>query len=152
MVSVLDLNGIGMGHTGSKFTEPARALMDIDQWFYPESMQKMYIVNAPWVFKMIWKVVRPWLHPITQEKIHVCGSNFLKEFEADGITKDHLPECIGGTGTDLLAEFEANYKAKATSETPGDGAEKKKKKKKKKKKAADGEADAEEETDEKTEE
>merc|ERR1712146_763483 len=105
--------GIGMGHSGGKFTNPAKALMDIDQKHYPESMLKMYLVNVPWVFKMIWKVVRPWLHPVTQEKIHVCGSDFLKELQADGLTLDQLPECIGGTGSDKLAEFEQAYFAKA---------------------------------------
>jgi len=108
-VSVLDLDGIGMGHSSGKFTGPARSVMDIDQWFYPESLQKMYVVNAPWVFKAIWAIVRPWLHPITQSKIQVCGSAFLDELAADGIGKDQLPECLGGTATDHLAEFETEW-------------------------------------------
>merc|ERR1712146_666530 len=122
--------GIGMGHSGGKFTNPAKALMDIDQKHYPESMLKMYLVNVPWVFKMIWKVVRPWLHPVTQEKIHVCGSDFLKELQADGLTLDQL------------AEFEQAYFAKAEAgelETSESASSKKKKTKKKKKKKADKE-------------
>lgn len=146
MVSVLDLDGIGMAHTGSKFTGPARALMDIDQWFYPESMQKMYVVNAPWVFKMIWKVVRPWLHPITQEKIQVCGSNFLEEMAADGIEKDQLPECLGGSGIDLLEEFEKTYAEKSK------GKKKKTKKKKKKKSTKEGEDDDEDDDEDEADE
>merc|ERR1712146_324236 len=80
MISILDLDGIGMGHSGGKFTNPAKALMDIDQ----------------------------------------------------------LPECIGGTGSDKLAEFELAYFAKAEAgelETSESASSKKKKTKKKKKKA-----------------
>jgi len=148
-VSVLDLNGIGMSHASSKFTGPARSVMDIDQWFYPESLQKMYVVNAPWIFKTIWAVVKPWLHPITQTKIHVCSSSFLEELAADGIGKDMLPECLGGTATDHLAEFEQEWISKelwlqetassasaATTTSNASTSEKKKKKKKKKKAAA----------------
>jgi len=169
-VSILDLDGIGMGHSSGKFTGPARSVMDIDQWFYPESLQKMYVVNTPWVFKAIWAIVRPWLHPITQSKIQVCGSGFLDELAADGIGKDQLPECLGGTGKDLLAEFETEWiskemwkeevkdKAAPAADAAADSStattSKKKHKKKKKKKvqtdsdaaAAAGDADGDEAT------
>jgi hypothetical protein len=145
-VSILDLGGIGMGHSSSKFTNPARSVMDIDQWFYPESLQKMYVVNTPWVFKALWAIARPWLHPVTQSKIQVCGSGYVDELAADGITKDMLPECFGGTATDHLAEFETEYITKELWKHEDDDAAhadahgKKKKKKKKHSKKADGEA------------
>ncbi len=144
-VSILCLDGIGMGHASGKFTGPARSVTDIDQWFYPESLHKMYVVNVPWVFKAIWAIVRPWLHPITQSKIQVCGSSFVDELAADGITKAMLPECFGGTSKDLLAEFETEYFAKELWKHEDDShaadAHGKKKKKRTKKKKADG-ADA----------
>ena len=62
----------------------------------------------------------------------VCGSNFLEEMAADGIEKDQLPECLGGTGIDLLEEFEKTYADKNKGK-------KKKTKKKKKKKSKEGE-------------
>jgi hypothetical protein len=155
-VSILDLDGIGMGHSSSKFTGPARSVMDIDQWFYPESLQKMYVVNAPWVFKALWAIVRPWLHPITQSKIQVCSSNFLDELAADGIGKDKLPECLGGTATDHLAEFETEWiKGELWKHEEADAApaaDGKKKKKKKKKAHKDGAADDATATEEGTEE
>lgn len=150
-VSILDLDGIGMGHSSGKFTGPARSVMDIDQWFYPESLQKMYVVNAPWVFKALWAIVRPWLHPITQSKIQVCSSNFLDELAADGIGKDKLPECLGGTATDHLAEFETEWiqgelwKEEAAAAPAADGKKKKKKKKKAHKEGAGDDATATEE-------
>jgi len=151
MVSILDLDGVGMGHMSGSFTGPARSTMDIDQWFYPESVQKLYVINAPWVFKAIWAIVKPWLHPITVSKIQICGSDHLSELTKDGIAKDQLPEFVGKgcTGTDIMAAFEEKYHAEvatrataSTSTADTSAGEKKMKKKKKKKVAATGDAPA----------
>jgi len=147
MVSVLDLDGVGMGHLGGSFTGPARSTVDIDQWFYPESVHKLYIINTPWVFRAIWAIVKPWLHPITVSKIQICSSDFLSEMTKDGIQKDQLPDFLGKecTGTDMMGEFEAKYYAEAAARSSGatsstssatPAGEKKLKKKKKKKAAA----------------
>jgi len=51
----------------------------------------MIVCNAPWVFKLVWKLVRPWLHPITREKILV-GSDNLRKY----IDEDQIPAFLGG--------------------------------------------------------
>jgi hypothetical protein len=45
---------------------------------YPENMAKMYIINAPWLFTAIFKIVRTWLDERTREKISVEGKDYLK--------------------------------------------------------------------------
>jgi hypothetical protein len=37
--------------------------------FYPETMWKIYLVNTPMLFRAVWTVVKPWLHPITAAKV-----------------------------------------------------------------------------------
>ena len=39
------------------------------QYYYPESLSKLIIVNAPWVFRMLWAIVSPWIHPLTRERV-----------------------------------------------------------------------------------
>ena len=41
------------------------------QSFYPEHLGQMFVVNAPYVFKGIWAVIKPWLEATTQRKIQV---------------------------------------------------------------------------------
>lgn len=68
---ILDLTGLGMKHMGSNFTTPMKAAINIDQEYYPEMLVKMFIVNAPWVVKALWKMVSPWIDPITKEKVRL---------------------------------------------------------------------------------
>jgi hypothetical protein len=46
----------------------------IRQFYYPESLYRMFIINAPFVFRAVWAMVKPWLHPITKERVR---SSFL---------------------------------------------------------------------------
>jgi len=90
-IAVLDLNGLGTHHISSKFTGPMKAFVNIDQHHYSETLYRMIVCNTPWVFKLVWKLVRPWLHPLTREKILV-GSNYLREY----IDEDQIPAFLGG--------------------------------------------------------
>jgi hypothetical protein len=51
----------------SEFHMPAlqylRAVSDSDQKYYPETMNKLFIVNAPSAFVIVWKMVKGWLDP-----------------------------------------------------------------------------------------
>ncbi len=91
-VVVMDLDGFGTGHMGNKFRAPLRSMIDVDQWFYPEILHRMFIINTPFVFKMLWKMAKPWLHPVTQQKIIVCGGEkeYLKHFADNGIEKSQV--------------------------------------------------------------
>lgn len=88
---VLDLTGLGMKHMGSNFTAPMKAAIAIDQEYYPEMLVKMFIVNAPWVVKALWKMVSPWIDPITREKI-IWGADKLKEY----LTEENIPAFVKG--------------------------------------------------------
>ena len=41
--------------------------------FYPETMLKMFLVNAPRVFPHIWRVVQPMIDPVSAAKINILG-------------------------------------------------------------------------------
>jgi hypothetical protein len=145
IVSVLDLDGFGWAHMGKSFYDPIKKAIEIDGWFYPESLYKMFIVNSPWVFKTLWAVVRPWLHPITQAKINVVGSDYKKKLAEIGVTDEDLPDFLGGSGANMLDTIDLktdSYSTGEADEADGDdeegadedGEPKKAKKKKSKKK------------------
>jgi hypothetical protein len=40
-----------------------KAIAEILQHYYPETLNRLFIVNAPGAFVVMFKVVRPWLNP-----------------------------------------------------------------------------------------
>merc|ERR1711879_146391 len=76
------------------------------QYFYPERLYKAYILFAPWVFRMIWKMVSGLMTENTKGKIIVPGweeSMDYKTFEEE-VAKENLPKRFGGD-----SELEYSY-------------------------------------------
>ncbi|TKY70836.1 Phosphatidylinositol/phosphatidylcholine transfer protein SFH11 [Spatholobus suberectus] len=69
--SILDVNGVGM----SNFSKPARYLFTeiqkIDSYYYPETLNQLYIINAGSGFRMLWKAIKTFLDVRTVAKIQV---------------------------------------------------------------------------------
>eukprot|EP00898_Chlorokybus_atmophyticus_P001345 jgi/Chlat1/2210/Chrsp17S02773 len=88
---------------GSKFL---KAILQVDTEHFPQTLYKMVVVNAPWTFKAVWAMMRPWLPSTTAAKIQVCGGDFKKTL-LQYIDEDKLPAFLGGTcvcpGGDCLA-------------------------------------------------
>lgn len=74
--------------------------LNIDEWFYPDVMQTMWIINAPFIFKAIWAIAKPFIHPVTRSKFKICGPDYLEKMHKLGLTKASLPKYMGGTGAD----------------------------------------------------
>jgi len=81
-----------------------KKIFDIGSTYYPETMFKIYLINAPLVFRAIWAVIKPWLHPITVAKVNLLGSSkeALKKFELDGLPASQVPKWLGGTYEPVL--------------------------------------------------
>lgn len=62
--------------------------------YYPESIQRLYIHCAPWIFRGIWSALQPMLNANVQSKIKFTTS--VKELE-ETIPRSHLRADMGGT-------------------------------------------------------
>lgn len=71
---VLDFNGFGVNNINSKTLDHCKTLVGIDNVVYPETLGKMFVINAPWVITTTWDIVKTWLDPRTQAKICILGS------------------------------------------------------------------------------
>lgn len=93
-VVIMDLKNFSLGHFSSDVRGPLRNLVNIDSTKYPETLYQMFIVNAPFIFRTIWKIVNIWIDDITKQKIqffkHVTD---LHQF----IDPDQLPTFLKGT-------------------------------------------------------
>lgn len=65
------------------------------------SLCQHFIINAPFIFSAIWRVVRGWLDPVTAQKIQILGSNYQETLLAE-IAPEQLPVEYGGTNPFVL--------------------------------------------------
>lgn len=63
---------------------------------YPEILGHMFIVNAPAIFSLAWRVVRPMLTERTTSKIDIVSGSGTNEL-LSLIDADQLPTELGGS-------------------------------------------------------
>jgi len=86
---VVDLKLVGLAHRHTACREAFEAAAAIDDNQYPEVVEKVLLINAPWVFTALWGAIS-WLVPAeTKKKIKLFGSDYYSELE--GLVH---PECI----------------------------------------------------------
>ena len=92
--SILDLKDVPL----SQFNEVRKFLQSVSAIasdYYPETLGKMFIINAPMLFTAIWAIVKTMLDEQTVAKISVLGSNYQKEL-LEHIELQNLPKILGG--------------------------------------------------------
>jgi hypothetical protein len=72
-----------------------RQIISCDQNYYPERLKHFFVINAPWYFTAIWTLVKPWIDPITREKMQILGTDYLSVL-LKYIDLDQIPMELGG--------------------------------------------------------
>lgn len=68
----------------------------VDQSYYPERLHACYMINAPWYFTALWSLLRPFVDPVTREKIHILGSDYSSQLQI-AIAPEQIPVEYGGS-------------------------------------------------------
>ena len=63
--------------------------------YYPESLGKIIIINAPLMFPTIWTIASKFFDEGTREKIQIAGANYLPVLEKD-IAVENIPDFLQG--------------------------------------------------------
>lgn len=66
---------------------------------YPEMLKRMFVINAPIIFPILYKLARPLISDEMRNKIHVLGANYTDTL-LEYIDADQLPAFLGGSLTD----------------------------------------------------
>lgn len=100
---IMDVAGVGMGH----LTGEAKRLMGLvtkyDQDNYPEMLGHICIINAPFIFKTLWGMVKGFIDPRTQGKIEILGTNY-REALLKWVDEENLPVFLGGKSQGSLLD------------------------------------------------
>ncbi|CAN4125114.1 unnamed protein product [Withania somnifera] len=88
----------GLKNFNKSARELIQCLQTIDGNNYPESLRRMYIINAGSGFRLLWNSVKSFLDPKTTAKIHVLGNKYQSKL-LEIIDASELPEFLGGTCT-----------------------------------------------------
>ena len=75
-----------------------KALAPVLGNYFPDVLKNMFIINAGFFARMIYKGIALFLHPVTKEKIQVLGSNKKDNFKilSTVMDADEIPKEYGG--------------------------------------------------------
>lgn len=96
--TILDVQGVGLKNFNKAARDLVTRLQAVDGNNYPESLNRMFIINAGSGFRMLWSTVKSFLDPKTTAKINVLGNKYQSKL-LEIIDESELPEFLGGTCT-----------------------------------------------------
>ncbi|KAJ4824559.1 hypothetical protein Tsubulata_033790 [Turnera subulata] len=96
--TILDVQGVGLKNMTKTARELLMQLQKIDGDNYPETLCRMFIINAGPGFKLLWNTVKSFLDCQTASKIHVLGNKYQNKL-LEIIDASELPEFLGGSCT-----------------------------------------------------
>ena len=94
-VFVIDCDGLGRRHLAEVriFRHVSAALKVL----HPERQRKTFIVRAPRIFSMVWKLIKPMLDARIISKINIIGVHDSLQPVIDELGPANLPSIFGGT-------------------------------------------------------
>ncbi|WCJ32516.1 Phosphatidylinositol/phosphatidylcholine transfer protein SFH13 [Euphorbia peplus] len=97
--TILDVQGLGIKNFSRTAANLLASMTKIDNSYYPETLNRMYIVNAgPGFKKMLWPAAQKFLDPKTIAKIQVLDPKALPKL-LEVIDSSQLPDFLGGSCT-----------------------------------------------------
>lgn len=97
--TILDVQGLGMKNFTRTAASLLAAMAKIDNSYYPETLHRMFIVNAgPGFKKMLWPAAQKFLDAKTIAKIQVLDPKSLGKL-LEVIDPSQLPDFLGGSCT-----------------------------------------------------
>eukprot|EP00041_Stephanoeca_diplocostata_P026937 m.734290 g.734290 ORF g.734290 m.734290 type:complete len:841 (-) comp23081_c0_seq1:1361-3883(-) len=100
---LIDMSNAGVASLLGDKKTLMQKIFGVGSTYFPESVWKIYVVNAPFALRMGWSVVKALIHPVTEAKIKIVGSvsDTKARLARDGFSPAALPKEFGGTNAGL---------------------------------------------------
>mmetsp|Transcript_3110 Transcript_3110/g.4769 ORF Transcript_3110/g.4769 Transcript_3110/m.4769 type:complete len:271 (-) Transcript_3110:68-880(-) len=95
LLTIMDLKGVSISQFAGEVREYMVRAAKLIGAHYPERSFKIFVLNAPWWFNMVWKVLSPLMHANTKAKVTVCGGEYMDKLK-ELIDEENIPLEIGG--------------------------------------------------------
>lgn len=95
-IAVIDLNNIKIGDLAGDNLAYLKKTVSIANQHYPERSYAICIINAPFFFSMMWKLVKPLVHENTQKKIRILNAKETLTGLQEVMDISQIPEFYGG--------------------------------------------------------
>eukprot|EP00928_Gymnodinium_smaydae_P023803 TRINITY_DN19496_c0_g1_i1.p1 TRINITY_DN19496_c0_g1~~TRINITY_DN19496_c0_g1_i1.p1 ORF type:complete len:261 (-),score=70.08 TRINITY_DN19496_c0_g1_i1:17-799(-) len=118
-VVIFDMEGLSLRHVRhAGVLSSLKEISAMDELYYPDTIEHVFIVNTPAVFFLVWRIVARFVNADTQAKVHVLPRGDFREL-LEECGRDCLPPALGGAGTPSAAlEFAADAALLAGAEKP----------------------------------
>ena len=95
--AVLDVEDMKLVQVSREFLALVKGIAAIDKDQYPETLGKLFIINVPSIFPIVWRSVQFFLDPAIAAKIEIFGAkkDWLPVLSAQ-IGLENMPACYGG--------------------------------------------------------
>lgn len=93
LIAILDLKGLAYKNVDARGIITGFQML---QSYYPERLAKCYILNMPWFFVSIWRMISRFLEKATLEKVVIVNSEDEKKAFINEVGATILPELCGG--------------------------------------------------------
>ncbi|KAG5976508.1 hypothetical protein E4U58_003340 [Claviceps cyperi] len=93
--NIVDITGVGLKQFWN-LKSHMQSASQLATAHYPETLDMIFIIGAPFFFSTVWGWVRRWFDPITVSKIHVLGPHEVKSVLERYIDPRNIPKKYGG--------------------------------------------------------
>mmetsp|Transcript_4921 Transcript_4921/g.8514 ORF Transcript_4921/g.8514 Transcript_4921/m.8514 type:complete len:457 (+) Transcript_4921:120-1490(+) len=95
---VMDLKGCKLAQANTTFYSLLQLVLEVDQNHFPGVVGQVVIVNAPFFFTVVWKVIRKYITPEMEQKVTIISADKSKIFAGLSafISREEIPADYGG--------------------------------------------------------